>query len=357
MKIKREDLLGDLEQVKAGLSPREFIEQSSCFVFQDGQVMTFNDEVACRKEIGINVTGAVQATSLLDILTRLDDTFLAVRETDSQLQFRGERKEFGVVKDAEIFLPIDRVETPEKWHKLSPKFIEAISAVERCVSTDESRFTLTCVHIHPEWIEACDNHQLMRVYAQIGIKKPMLVRGSSISHVRSLSMNQIATTPGWVHFRNETGLILSCRRYEDSYPDLTPILEMEEASKITLPKSAAATSERAGVFAMDKSGDALLAIKLSPNRMLIKGTGLTGYYQEYKDLDYDGPTIEFGINPELFKWLCENYNNAEISEDRFKAKGDDEGHSWEYVSRLVPTTEEPEEAPLEEQNENAAEAE
>jgi len=46
MKINRQEFLDSLEMVKAGLSPREFIEQSSCFAFKEGEVLTFNDESA-----------------------------------------------------------------------------------------------------------------------------------------------------------------------------------------------------------------------------------------------------------------------------------------------------------------------
>jgi hypothetical protein len=66
--VNREVLLQQLESVQAGLSSREIIEQSSCFVFKDGNVVTFNDEVSCSRpcELG-SFTGAVQAAPLLSI--------------------------------------------------------------------------------------------------------------------------------------------------------------------------------------------------------------------------------------------------------------------------------------------------
>ncbi len=158
MNVNREEFLNDLEMVQSGLSPREFIEQSSCFVFDDGRVMTFNDEVACQKKIGVSITGAIQATSLLDILQKLEDPILSITENEKgELEFKGKKKAFGITKDAEIFLPINQVEVPEKWRPLPKEFTEAVGLVQHCVSGDESQFLLTCIHIHPDYIEACDN--------------------------------------------------------------------------------------------------------------------------------------------------------------------------------------------------------
>ena len=144
MKIERIKLLDDLNLAKSGLSPREFIEQSSCFVFQGGEVMTYNDEIACRKKTKIPFEGAVQATTLLDFLDKVPDTELEVIENkNGEIEFRGKRIRFAVTREAKIFLPIEQVERPKKWTPLAPAFTEAVSIVKDCVSQDHSHFVLT----------------------------------------------------------------------------------------------------------------------------------------------------------------------------------------------------------------------
>ena len=44
--MNREDILEALEIVKPGLASKEHIEQSTCFAFKNGKVMTFNDEIS-----------------------------------------------------------------------------------------------------------------------------------------------------------------------------------------------------------------------------------------------------------------------------------------------------------------------
>lgn len=330
MKINRENLLNDLNLVKAGLSAREFIEQSSCFTFKDGKVMTFNDEVACRKAVDLKITGAVQAQSLLEILAKLEEEELLVEETDGELEFRGKRKMFGVVKDAEIFLPIDRVEMPDKWTPLPKEFTEAVGLVQHCASTDQSRFLLTCIHLSPDLVEACDNHQVMRVAIKTGLTSDILVRATSLEPLTTLGMTKVAMTKSWIHFKNEEGLVYSCRRYVEDYPVLDKLFEVK-GHKVSLPKGLVQASERASVFASDKLGDPTVKVVLQEDMIEVAGEGLTGWYRERKKVSYTGPRLEFLIAPQLLQHISQKYDEAYIGTDKLRVKGE----RWQYASVLA----------------------
>lgn len=330
MKILREELLNDLFQVKAGLSAREFIEQSSCFCFSDGYVFTFNDEVACRKATPLQISGAVQAQTLLAILEKLPDAELTVEESpQGEIIFKGEHRAFAVVRDAQIFLPINQVEVPSKWRPLPKEFMELVGLVRYCVSSDESKFMLTCVHMTPQWIEACDNVQLMRCRTEGIVGEDVLVRGSSLVHLLSLGMDRICTTRSWVHFKNPNGLILSCRRFSETYPSLDPFIDFQ-GHPITIPKGLSDASDRAAVFAADKAGDPLVEVGIKPGSIRIVGQGISGWYKEVKSAQYNGPSFNFVIAPELLKHLSERYSEAEITPTKLKVNGS----GWVYVTVL-----------------------
>jgi hypothetical protein len=330
MKIIREDFIRDLDMVSAGLSPREYIEQSSCFVFQDGMVMTFNDEVACRKITSVNITGAVQAKALMAILQKMDDPELKIRENEKgEIEFRGKGKGFGITKEAEIFLPIDKVETPKKWRPLPKEFTEYTALVQNCLGKDDTKFLLTCIHIHPEYIEACDNLQAMRCRIRIGNKKSILVRGVSLKPLASLGMDQVALTRSWIHFKNQSGLVYSCRRYDETYPSLDSIIEFD-GHPIVIPKGIAGASDRASVFAGDTMGDSAITVALSNGVIRVEGHGISGWYREVKKVAYEGPSMRFLISPAMLKHISENYSEAKIGDNRLKVLGG----AWDYVTVL-----------------------
>lgn len=330
MRINREDLLHALESVQAGLSSREIIEQSSCFVFKDGFVHTYNDEVACYMKTELTLEGAVQAAPLLAILGKLAEPELEVEEGDSgALVLRGKKRRVDLTREAQVQLPIDKVEKPTKWRELSSDFVEAVQLVQHCASRDESKFSLTCIHIAPKFVEACDNYQVTRVKLATGCEQSVLVRASSLKNIVSLGMTHVSETESWIHFKNAAGLVLSCRRYVEQYPDLKAILSME-GHPIVIPRGLGEAADRASVFAADASGESQVMVEVQPGKLRIRGSGASGSYLESKKLQYDGPHLSFLIAPELLIEITKRHTEAEINEGKLKVNGG----KWVYVTCL-----------------------
>ena len=333
--IKREDFLNDLNQVKPGLSVREFLEQSTCVVFNEGAVMTFNDEVYCRKEMKLNgVVGAVNAQTLFAILEKMNEDVLEICDgSNGELEFRGKKKAFGIAKDKEIFLPVDRVEKPGEWTKLPDGFCEAVDLVRHCVGTDETKFILTCVHIEPRGMEACDNLQAIRVKFKTGVEESIVTKGTSLMQLQSLDVSSFSVTKSWMHFRNKKGLTFSCRRYSEEFPKLDGLLNVS-GDHIAVPRTLSDAADRAAVFA-DTLGEPLINVRLEEDKIRIKGVGALGWYKEVKKVDYKGQLMEFVISAHLLKYVSEQYQKAEITERALKVTGD----RWSYITALGKSVE------------------
>lgn len=333
MRINRTEFLGKLEMIKSGLSPREFVEQSSCVVFQDGFAMTFNDEIAARIPIGGKLHGAVTAKPLMQILSKIPDDDLEIEEGDKELIFKGKRKRFGILRDSEIFLRIDQVGLPSKWRSLPEEVIESIKLVRHCVSADENKFLLNCIHITPDWIEACDSQQAMRCWVATGLTSCHLVRGTSLTQIIDLHLDHFGFTENWIHFRQEmSGLVLSIRRYKDDFPELDKLFSVT-GHLVTLPRSIGEVCDRAQIFSgITPSGDPLVEASISNGVIKLEGRGAGGWYKEIKKAKYDGPPLKFTITPKLLKYICEMGETFLLSQDRLKVIGGAE--RWNYVTAI-----------------------
>ncbi len=319
MRVNREELLGQLESVMSGLSQREIIEQSSCLVFKDNVVMTYNDEIACTQKSCLPIEGAVPAIPFVSILRKLKEDILEITTNEEELLIRGKRKRAGIRMDADILLPVDSVEKPKVWRNLPSDFAEAITIVQQCSGTDETKFSLTCVHITPKWIEACDGYQAARYKMKIRMKQPILVRKESIKYITDLNMSQFSETKHWIHFRNSSGLILSCRRWMEDFPKLSKLLKVE-GTPTKFPKGLIEAVEKAEIFSAENVEDNQVSIKLVPNKLRITGRGTSGYYQETKNIKYKGKSLSFKVAAKLFADLIRHHNLCEISPDRLKVK-------------------------------------
>jgi hypothetical protein len=322
MKVARQALLNELESIQPGLSPKEIVEQSSCFIFQDGAVMSFNDEVACRRPTIAKLTGAVSAAPLLALLQKLTVDDLEMEELEDSLKVKTKNKRASIRMEKEILLPIASVEKPKGWKPLPEDFAEAIDMTQQCASDDRSVFSLCCIHITPEYIEATDNFQLTRYKIKTGVKENVLVLQSSLKHVVSLGMSEFCETDSWIHFRNNSNqLIYSCRRYLEEFPDLSEMLNVE-GSKIQIPKGIADAVDKAEIFSAEAAEKNEVQLKLSPGKLVLKGQGPLGWYAETKSLpSYKGKPIMFFIGPKLLVQIINKHNECYVSEDRLKIDG------------------------------------
>lgn len=337
MRVNRADFLNKLEMVRSGLATKELIEQSGCFVFKSGKVATFNDEVSCRAptQLPKEFSGAVKAKPLLDLLRKLQEDEIDVTWTKGELLLGGKGRKAGVTLEKEIVLPIDSVERPENWQELPDDFSEALSIVRECVGTDATTITVY-LHIHPKFMEGCDNLQLVRYKISMGVESAILVRGDSIKDVANLGASHFAETDSWVHFKNSVGVVYSCRRYLERYPDISKLYEVKGTPTV-LPKGLAEAAEMAEIFSSENPDTDHVLIELKPGKLRIKGRGTHGWYSEVRRLPkYDGIPMKFTIGPKMLKELIKRRTECEVCEDRIRVNGG----NWTYVTCLSVPEEE-----------------
>jgi len=319
MEVGRKDLLDKLKKLSLGLSQREIIEQASCFVIKDGMIHSFNDEISCRCPCELKMDGAFNANTLLAILGRMDEKKIDIECVDENIVIQGKKKKVRIVLNKEVLLAIDSVEMPKKWRKLPEEFVKAISLARQCVSRDESQFIVTCVHIHKDWIEACDDFQAIRYTMSTGFDSSILVRGDSIKGILDLDIKEFGETEHWVHFRDGSGFIMSCKRYMEKYPDTSKIFEIEGVP-MKLPEGLSEAAKRAQVFSNDGSNESLLTLSLKEGKLKITGKGVTGWYDEIKEVEYEGQPISLFISPSILMDIFSYGRKCEVSKDRLKIR-------------------------------------
>ena len=332
-RINREEFLNTLHRVEYGLSTRDFIEQSSCFAFQEGWVCSFNDEVCCRTKSGLpdDVHGAVKAAPLIKVLENLTDDVIDVGASSGELQIRGNRKRSGIRMESEILLPVEHVDKPEKWVDLPEDFARAIETVVPAAGTNKEEFITTCVHVNPEFLEATDRQQVVRYRLPTGVSQPFLVSAPSLKPVATLGLSRMGETENWIHFRNKT-LVYSCRRHLDHFPDMTPIYDFTGESA-TLPRGATEAAKLGDVFSSEDA-DNKVNVRLTDGHMVVRGVGASGWAEASLDLAYHGPETSFRINPNMLIKLIENFTECEIGGGKLIVRGE----KWTFLTVLGADT-------------------
>lgn len=334
MEIKKTELKTALEIVKPGLANKELIEQSTSFAFMGNRVVTYNDDISISHPIsGLELTGAVKADKLYQLLSKLKEEVITIEVSESEIVLKSGRAKAGLVLQAEIKLPLEEeIKYAEKWKKLPDGFLKAVKTATASCSKDNSRPVLTCVHIRKDGaIESSDSLRIMKI--QLSGDMPLdnfLLPVSAANIMVGLQPTHIAKGNGWIHFKTKADTILSCRIFADKFPETDKWL-IVEGSKIVFPKELLGALERANVFAKrDHLLDETLAITLEAKRLKVRGEAEDGWFEETARITYDGEALTFYITPYLIRSILTDTQEGILSKGMLKF----EGENWEYVSML-----------------------
>lgn len=335
MKVNKKDLLEALEIVKPGLANKELIEQSTSFAFQGGRVITYNDEISISHPIkGLDLEGAVKADRLYALLAKLKKDEIGLTVTKNEVLITCGRAHAGLTLQSEIKLPLDEEAVTErgKFLSLPEKFLKAMEfAVSSCTKSNSDPI-LTCVHVNKEgFVEASDNYRITR--CDLGQGMPVdtfLIPALSVLDMLRLKPIKVAEGQGWIHFRTEHGTVISCRLFEDQFPDTSSMLRVK-GTRLVLPKNIPYVLDRAGVFAKrDHSLDESVEITIEKDNFKIYAEADSGWFEENVPIKYNGSTINFNITPYLLKSILTETQACEVSEKKLKF----EGEGWIYIALL-----------------------
>ena len=304
MKTNRPRLLDQLNQLKPGLAAKELIEQSTCFVFTGGRAYTYNAEIAVSIPTEIeNIEGAVPAKELISLLQKSDNDDVDLEMTDAGLVIKSGRYKSTLTVQSEIRLPINEIQTPDKWQKLPEDFIEAVNVCLFSVSKDTLiKPQMNCIHCSVSYAESGSGHRLTRCcYASEKMERDILIPENAATALCSFAPSHYATSNGWLHFRCASTLF-SCRTYaEDSYPNLSQHFEETESETTTFsfPEDMQSILDRANVFAdIDKGtySKNSVTVALSEKEMLVTTKGNSGFYEEAIPIQFSGEPMSFKIS-------------------------------------------------------------
>lgn len=339
MRTSRADLLTALESVAPGASPKDIIRQSSCIVFRDGEVFTYNDEVSCRCPSGLpdTVHGATPAKKLLEYLRKSTDDEVAVSCSDRELVLKAGRRSAGFPMERDIVLPLDGVEQPAGWEDLHTDFCESLALVYGCASFNSGgdNFPLSCVHVAEGWVEASDNYQIARHYLDTGITEDFLIRRESVKPITTCGATRWARTLRWVHFQNDSGLVLSCRRHVVPYPDFSAFLETKGAEAY-LPEHLGQLLELSANFADGSADEILVEVNLERGKATLRSSGGGGWFQGSEAVEYEGPPVRFFAPPKLLKQLLKQHREFIVAPEKLKVLCG----AWGYAAALTRPPEE-----------------
>lgn len=331
MKIDKKELLTALEKVKPGVTSDDHIEQANTFVFKDGFVITYNDEISlCHPVTNLDIEGSIVADEFYKLLKKLKDDYVTVTVTGTEIQLKSGKAKAGLILEKDIKLPLKEIGAYGRWRKLPDEFSRFARFAMGACSNDYSRPVLSCVNVRKDgMIQGTDSCRI--VNCNLDRRMPVqdfMVSARSIKEIIKIEPIRIAESKGWIHFTNREGTIISCRTYEDDYVDIDPFLEVK-GEEVEFPKAIIEVIDRARIFAKrDSILDERITVTLNSKEIIIEGSSTTGWFQEKIPAEYDGVETTFSIAPYLLADILNETGKFIIGKNSVKFTGD----GWVYIA-------------------------
>ena len=331
MNINKETLKQALEIVKPGLSSKSVIEQSTNFCFIKGKVVTYNDEISVRHPVeGLELEGAIPAENLYKFLSKIKEDKIDLTVKGSEIIITSGRSKAGLTMQTEIKLPLEEISGRKRWKDIPENFIKYLSFAMTCCSRDMSKPVLTCVNVSKNTVEASDGFRIVQCTLKGEMPlNPFLLPSTSVLQVVKLKPTMFAEGTGWVHFKTDAGTEISCRTFEDAFPEVTSHLKVE-GSALVFPKTLEEVLNRAEVFAKrDNMLDESVTISLGDNKLKVSSKSEEGWFEEDLNMKFD-ESLSFKITPFLLKSILSETQDWILSKTKLKCRGE----NWEFITVL-----------------------
>lgn len=335
MKINKKQLQEGLAIVKPGLASKDMIEQATSFAFINGCVCTYNDEISISHPIeGLELQGAIKANELYQLLSKMRNDTINVKNEESKIILKAGNARAGFILEQDIKLPLSEINKTTKWKKIPEGFLEAVKQVYPAAKADISSPIVNCVHINKDgFIEATDNYRASRVtLAKKFPFKTVLVPAGSIAKALPLKPTHIGNADGWVHFKNDAGTIFSARILDDTYPNLTPILELKNPTSLKLPSEPLleAISKAEPFYKRSAVMDEFMEVVTTKGNIRVRAESESGSFYE-EDIECSmKKQLSFAIIPHLMVGALEKGASISINDKMIKFVLE----NWQFICVL-----------------------
>lgn len=317
--VKREDLINALTKVKPGLAQKELIEQSSHFIFEEGRVWTYNDQIAISQEFKSHLIGAVKADEFYKLLNKLEDDELKVSIQAGEFSIQGKTVTAKIKIDPEIKLqPIQAPGINSKnWQILPKDFNDAISLCLFSASRNMIRPELTCLYVTGKTVFSTDTFRATKREMKSKVKEDFLLPATAAKELIKYNVYKVFTdTEGWLHFTNKEHTMFSCRTFADvKYPEKIWDFFDIKGEKINLPDSFEQVIDRVSTLVTaDFDLDRFVDLTIEDGILTCKGKGPHGSVMEKIDIDYSGKNIEVKVHPGFLVEILKQLDSMIVGE-------------------------------------------
>lgn len=338
MEISKQELRTALNLLKPALSKKDMIGNANCFVFKDGYVSTYNDELWFNHPIeGINKTFAIESDEILALLDKTKEETITLDLTDDLLIFQAGKSKAGF-KLINAEFPVDTsIFEQQLFYDLPEDFQTAIKFAAMSASDDLTNPILNCVSIKSDGtVSGTDNFRLSnwKLDTEELPFDDLLIPADSVLKILSIQPTSFMVDTDWIHFKNDDNIIASCRLVNDTFPDVSKVIsKLGTGTLVTFPDDISAILSRAAIFSDNEKNNQSVTIMRKGKYVVVDSeTSIKGFFKERVLMETNSDDFSFIINPSFLSDILKKSKECilESNKNIISFRGD----NWVYIAML-----------------------
>jgi len=289
MEIDRDELVKVLNQLKPGIAGKEFLEQSTHYILNTEEIVSYNGDISvvCPFDIGIQCT--VDASIFYKLISRMEKSTISIelKKTKLVLECGNVKGELPIVVDSEIFAYLDKLGKEQndlEWDPLPKDFLDAVELCAFSASTDTTLGTFTCIWVEGADVIATDKYRASWYKMEEPVKKNFYVEARLISELLKFAVpKEFCLSDSWAHFALADGVVFTTRLVQPK--DLVPVRdkfnEFQHDVRIPLPDALTSAIETVAITVEgEEKLDQLVKIEFGAELIRCVGTSQRGKIEE-----------------------------------------------------------------------------
>lgn len=338
MEISKQELRTALNLLKPALSKKDMIGNANCFVFKNGYVSTYNDELWFNHPIeGIDKPFAIESDEILALLDKTKDENIILDLTDDLLIFQAGKSKAGF-KLINAEFPVDTtIFEQQLFYDLPEDFQTAIKFAAMSASDDLTNPILNCVSIKSDGtVSGTDNFRLSnwKLDTEELPFDDLLIPADSVLKILSIQPTSFMVDTDWIHFKNDDNIIASCRLVNDTFPDVSKALnKLGTGTLVTFPDDISAILSRAAIFSDNEKNNQSVTITRKGKYIIVDSeSSIKGFFKERVLMETDSDDFSFIINPSFLSDILKKSKECilESNKKMISFRGD----NWVYMAML-----------------------
>jgi len=219
MVVDRNKLLAALKLVMPGVeSGTAILDGADTFVFQDGNIYSYNNYISVTVPFPGDLKGAVKAADFFGLISRFaeNDIKIAGKGTFWSIKCGGAKVDLVLLEES-VTKNIQKMAlNTEKWNVLPKRFFQGLSQV-LMTSSKSSLSGIFGIH---SVLVSTDEVRINWYDLDSSFKDSFWITDQAVKELIKLEgITQYILSDNWMHFQNDQGVIFSCKRLQqDKYP-------------------------------------------------------------------------------------------------------------------------------------------